>query len=242
VRQLEGQVAIITGASKGIGRSTALLFAQEGARVVGVARGESRLRELQREIEGAAGELRAVTGDVRLEETADRAVHEATEAFGRLDILVNNAGIAIFRPIWELSVADYDDQMDSNMRSTFLFTKAAVPIFLRQGYGAVINISSMAGVHGYHDLTAYCATKFAQVGFTQALDHELRPRNIKVTCILPGGTATEIAMGTGRTPEGVAQAKFSEPEEIARAILLAATQTTRTRVLEIRLRPMSEEL
>jgi 3-oxoacyl-[acyl-carrier protein] reductase len=240
--QLDSKVAIITGASKGIGRRTALLFASEGAHLIGVARSESLLRQLQRDVEPTTGSLWPLVGDVRLEETAESAVRKAVEAFGRLDILVNNAGVAIFRPIWELSVADYDVQMDSNMRSMFLFTKAAVPLFLQQEEGTIINVSSMGGVQGYHDLTAYCATKFAQIGFTQALDRELRPRHIKVTSILPGATATEIAMGTGRTPESVAQGNFLNPQDVARAILFAATQEPQSRILEIRIRPMSEEL
>jgi len=217
-------------------------FLDEGASVLGVARRENLLRDLERDLRGRSGHFQAIIGDAREEATADHAVETARAEFGRLDILVNNVGVAIFRPIWSLAVQDYDDMMSSNMRSTFVFTRAAVPVFLEQQRGTIITIASMAGVHGYADLTVYCASKHAQVGFNRALDQELRPHNVKVSCILPGGTSTEIAMGEGRTPELIAEANFLEPQSVARAVLFAATQDIRSRILEIRLRPMSEEL
>ncbi len=142
----------------------------------------------------------------------------------------------------QTSADDYDAMMDTNMRSTFLFTRHAVPVLLERGSGAIINISSMAGVMGFAGESVYCATKFAQVGFTQALDRELRPRGIKVGVICPGGVKTELALGTGRTPEGVAESGMMEAEDVAAAALLMATQPERTRIAEIRMRPMVEPL
>ncbi|MGI8827915.1 MAG: SDR family oxidoreductase [Chloroflexota bacterium] len=239
---LNGKVAIVTGATKGIGRAICRLFAAEGARVVAVARTQDLLADLKLATLDHAGEVRTVVGDVREQDTAQRAVHQAIDSFEGLDILVNNAGVAIYHPIWELTIEDYDSMMDTNMRSTFLFTRAAVPFMRESREGVILNIGSIAGTRGFPNETAYCASKFAQVGFAQALDQELREYNIKVSSILPGGVATELAMGTGRTAESVASAGYLEAEDVARAALFAVTQEPRSRILEVRMRPMSEPL
>ncbi|HZS75240.1 MAG TPA: SDR family oxidoreductase [Ktedonobacteraceae bacterium] len=240
--KLSGQVALITGASSGIGAAIARAFLGEGADLVVVARREERLTELANEAQKSGRRCAIVVGDVREEETAARAVSTAVQQMGRLDILVNNAGIARYGNLIQTSADDYDAMMDTNMRSTFLFTRHAVPVLLERGSGAIINISSMAGVMGFAGESVYCATKFAQVGFTQALDRELRPRGIKVGVICPGGVKTELALGTGRTPEGVAESGMMEAEDVAAAALLMATQPERTRIAEIRMRPMVEPL
>src|SRR6476659_1172011 len=113
----------------------------------------------------------------------------------RLDILVNNAGVGIYGDLVKTSAKDYDTMMDSNMRSTFLFARHATPVMIERGAGVIINVASMAGVMGFAGEAAYCATKFAQVGLTQALDRELRPRGIKVGVLCPGGVKTEFAIG-----------------------------------------------
>jgi short-subunit dehydrogenase len=132
--------------------------------------------------------------------------------------------------------------MNTNMRSTFLFTRHTVPVLLERGAGTIINISSMAGVMGFAGEAVYCATKFAQVGFTQALDRELRPHGIKVGVVCPGGVKTEFAIGTGRTEEGVAASGMLDAEEVAAAALLMATRSAGARIIEIRMRPMIEPL
>ncbi|HEX9037428.1 MAG TPA: SDR family oxidoreductase [Ktedonobacterales bacterium] len=240
--KLSGQVALITGASAGIGRAIARGFLGAGADLVVVARREDRLNELLAEAQALGRTCIAITGDAREEETAQRAVQAALERLGRLDILVNNAGMGIYKRIEETSLADYEAMMDTNMRSTFLFTRHVVPALLRRNAGAIINISSMAGVMGFPGEAVYCATKFAQVGFTQALDRELRPRGIKVGVVCPGGVKTEFAIGTGRTEEGVAESEMLEAEDVAAAALLMATQRAGARVMEIRMRPMVEPL
>src|SRR5258708_34632713 len=161
---------------------------------------------------------------------------------GRLDILVNNAGIGIYKDLAQTSAADFDAMMDTNMRSTFVFTRQAVPIFLERGAGAIITVASMAGVMGFAGEPVYCASKFAQVGFTQALDRELRPHGIKVGVVCPGGVKTEFAIGTGRTEEGVAESGMLEAEDVAAAARLLATQPGRSRIAEIPMRPMIEPL
>lgn len=239
---LSGQVAIITGASSGIGQAIARAFLREGADLVVVARRRDRLESLAGEAQAQGRRCVAVVGDAREEATAEQAVQAAQREFGRLDLLVNNAGIGIYKNLVDTSAADYDAMMTTNMRSTFLFTRHVVPVLLAQGNGAIITIASMAGVMGFAGEAVYCATKFAQVGFTQALDRELRPRGIKVGVVCPGGVKTEFAIGTGRTEEGVAQSGMLDAEDVARAALLMATQPTGSRITEIRMRPMVEPL
>ena len=202
-KKLVGSVCIITGASSGIGKASALALASEGASLVVTARRKHRLDELVETIQAAGSQAIAVVGDVREEETATRAIAAAKEQFGKVDILINNVGIGIYKSLVETNAADYDAMIDSNVRSTFLFTRHAVPLMIEQKSGTIIMISSMAGIYGFAGEAVYCATKFAQVGFAQALDKELRQHGIKVGVICPGGVKTEFALGTGRTDESV---------------------------------------
>lgn len=240
--KLTGQVALVTGASSGIGRAIARAFLQEGADLVVVARRSERLEALAEEAQKSGRRCAIVVGDVREEETAVRAVQTALQEFGQLNILVNNAGRATYGNLVETGADDYDSMMDTNMRSTFVFTRHVVPVLLAKGKGSIITIASIAGVMGFAGEAVYCATKFAQVGFTQALDRELRPHGIKVGVVCPGGVKTEFAIGTGRTEEGVAASDMLEAEDVAAAALLIATQPERSRIAEIRMRPMIEPL
>jgi len=193
-------------------------------------------------IHSAGGRAIAVVGDVREEETALRAMQAAKEHFGAVHILLNNAGVGNYKPLIETSAEEYDELMETNMRSTFLFTRHAVPLMLEQGSGLILMLSSMAGKYGFAGEAVYCASKFAQVGFAQALDKELRPQGIKVGVICPGGVKTEFALGKGRTAEGVAQSGMLDPEDVAEAVLLACIQPAHARIIEIKMRPMVEPL
>jgi NADP-dependent 3-hydroxy acid dehydrogenase YdfG len=241
-QKLAETVCMITGASAGIGRASALALAREGASLVLVARRKSRLDELVELVHSAGGQAIAVVGDVREEETALRAMQGAKEHFGALHILLNNAGMGNYKPLIETSAEEYDELIDTNMRSTFLFTRHAVPLMTAQRSGAILMLSSMAGKYGFAGEAIYCASKFAQVGFAQALDKELRPYGIKVGVICPGGVKTEFALGKGRTAEGVAQSGMLDPEDVAEAVLLACTQPAHGRIIEIQMRPMVEPL
>ncbi len=240
--RLTDKVALITGASAGIGRACAVALAEEGAWLVLTARREERLAELADLVKTKGGEAAIVAGDAREEDTARRAVAAAMERFGRLDIVVNNAGVGNYKNLVDTSAEDYDEMMDTNVRSTFLFTRHAVPPMLERGDGTVLMISSMAGVYGFGGEAVYCMTKFAQVGFAQALDRELRPQGIKVGVICPGGVKTEFALGKGRTEESVAQSGMLDPEDVAGAVLLACTQSAGSRIIEIQMRTMAEAL
>jgi NADP-dependent 3-hydroxy acid dehydrogenase YdfG len=240
--RLAGQVALITGASSGIGRAAARALAGEGASLVVTARRRDRLDELVAEVSVAGGKAISVVGDAREEDTAERAVTAALESYGKLSILINNVGVGIYAPLVETSLSDYVEMMDSNMRSTFVFTRHAVPHMTAARQGMILMISSMAGKYGFAGEAAYCASKFAQVGFAQALDKELHPYGIKVGVICPGGVKTEFAIGTGRTVDSVASSGMLEPESVAEAVLLACTQAPGSRIIEIQMRPMSEPL
>jgi len=240
--KLNGKVALITGASAGIGWASALVLAGEGASLVVTARRQDRLAELEKAIRAAGGKAASIVGDAREEETARQAVELAVSQFGRLDILINNVGVGNYKNLVDTSAEDYDEMVDSNVRSTFLFSRHAVPVMIQQKSGTVLMISSMAGIYGFAGEAVYCATKFAQVGFAQALDKELRPHGIKVGVICPGGVKTEFALGKGRTEQGVAASGMLDPQDVAGAVLLACTQAPGSRIIEVQMRTMDEAL
>ncbi|MBD0284611.1 MAG: SDR family oxidoreductase [Bacteroidota bacterium] len=241
-QKLIGKVAIVTGASAGIGRACALALAAEGAQVVITARREERLKTLADEIGAMNTKAYIVAGDANDESTAKKVVETAINEAGRIDILLNNAGMGIYKNLVDTSLEEYDQLMNTNMRTTFLFTRHVVPQMLLQGQGTILMLSSMAGIYGFAGEAVYCATKFAQVGFAQALDKELRTSGIKVGVICPGGVKTEFAIGTGRTEEGVAQSGMLEATDVAGAVLLACTQAPGSRIIEIQMRTMAEAL
>lgn len=240
--KLAGKVALITGASAGIGKASALALAEEGANIVLTARRRERLEELEAAVLKAGGKAISVIGDAKDEETAQRCAAAAMQTFGSLDILINNVGVGNYKNLVDTSAAEYDEMMDANVRSTFLFTRHAVPVMMKQDSGTILMISSMAGIYGFAGEAVYCATKFAQVGFAQALDKELRPHGIKVGVICPGGVKTEFALGKGRTEQGVAKSGMLEAEDVAGAVLLACTQSANSRIIEVQMRTMDESL
>ncbi len=241
-QKLAGSVVLITGASAGIGKACALALAAEKANLVLTARRQERLDELVKMVQAAGGQAVAVAGDARDEKTARQAVEAAQEHFGALNILINNAGAGNYKQLVETSGVEYDELMDTNMRSTFLFARYVAPLMIQQKAGTILIISSIAGIYGFAGEAVYCATKFAQVGFAQALDKELRPHGIRVGVICPGGVKTEFALGRGRTEDGVAQSKMLDPEDVADAVMLACKQAPGSRIIEIRMRPMDEPL
>jgi 3-oxoacyl-[acyl-carrier protein] reductase len=240
--RLAGKVVVVTGASSGIGAACARALAGEGARLVLTARRRERLEALAGELRGRGATALVVAGDAREEPTARATIEVAVKSGGRVDVLINNAGMGIYKDLALTSAEEYDELMDTNMRSTFLFTRHALPVMLEQGSGTILMVSSMAGLYGFGGEACYCATKFAQVGFAQALDRELRPRGIKVGVICPGGVKTEFALGHGRTVEGVAASGMLEAGDVANAVLLACTQSAGSRIIEIQMRTMAEPL
>jgi 3-oxoacyl-[acyl-carrier protein] reductase len=238
--RLKDKVALVTGASRGIGRACGLALAREGAIIVGVARTQADLDSLKAEIEKEGGRALMIVADVTQRGQVAASVDRAASTFGRIDILVNNAGIGGYRPFLEWSEDDYDRIMATNAKSTWLFCKEVIPHMRNQGGGQIINVASVAGLQGYPTEAIYCASKFAQVGMTQALDREFYKEGIKVTAVCPGGVETHFALGDGRTQEGENMRGFSTAEDVAEAVVLAAIPRERTRIVNIIMRPMNE--
>jgi NAD(P)-dependent dehydrogenase (short-subunit alcohol dehydrogenase family) len=184
---LDGRVAIITGASKGIGRALSLRFAREGARVVCAARSVELVKETAAEIEAAGGRAIAVVCDAAVEADVERMVTAGVQAFGTIDTLVNNAGDGgPTRRVQEYTMDDWRYTIDSCLTSSYLCTRFVVPEMLKAGGGAIVNISSMAGRRGLPYRIGYCSAKAGQVGMTYGLALELAPHGIRVNCVAPG--------------------------------------------------------
>jgi NAD(P)-dependent dehydrogenase (short-subunit alcohol dehydrogenase family) len=232
MKRLTGKVAIITGASSGIGEATARLFASEGARVVAGARRTGELNRLVSEIEASGGKAVALSGDVCDESYAWALVHLAETAFGGLDIAFNNAGtLGEMAPTIGVSVASFLETVTTNLIAAFLAAKYQVPAMLRRGAGSLIFTSSIAGhTVGFPGVAAYSASKSGLVGLTQSLAAEFGPKNIRVNAILPGAVDTPLYRQMNATAEAQsfvaglhALKRVSSPEELARSVLYLAS-------------------
>lgn len=238
--KLKGKIAIVTGASRGIGRASAIALAREGATVACVARTQVDLDELCAAIAKDGGTATAHVADVTRAADVAAAVKSTLAAHGKIDILVNNAGVGGYRPFLDFTESDYDRIMATNTKSTWLFCKEVIPHMLAAGGGQIINVASVAGMQGYPSEAIYCASKFAQLGLTQAIDREFWERNIKVSAICPGGVETHFALGDGRTAGSDRMGGFSTPEDVAEAVVLAALPRDRSRIVAVVMRPMNE--
>ena len=184
---LDGRVAIITGASKGIGRALSLRFAREGARVVCTARSADLVKETAAEVRRAGGQAIAVVGDAAIEDDVRRLVAEGLRAFGKIDTLVNNAGDGgPTKPVQDYTMEDWRYTIDSCLTSSYVCTRFIVPEMITAGGGAIVNISSGAGRRGLPYRIGYCSAKAGQVGMTFGMALELAPLGIRVNCVAPG--------------------------------------------------------
>lgn len=211
-----GRVAIVTGASSGIGRDVAIGFARRGARVIVVARREERLAGTLDEIRQHVPECESVVADVGDPETARRAVSLAREKFGRLDFLVNNAGVSKRKHILDVTREDVDQAVRTNLLGAMYFVLEALPLMVERQEGWIVNVSSIAGRLGNPKESVYSATKFGVTGFTEALYYDLHRRGIRTITIHPGPIATEI-WETVETPAAY-KGKLWPVEDVTRAI------------------------
>ncbi len=226
--RLDGKVAIITGATAGIGRATALLFAKEGAKVVLAARRENKGNELVDEIKSHGGEAFFVKTDVTKKGDLQRLAKTAADLHGHIDILVNNAGVLKTYNFIEMDEAtDYDMIFDTNVRANFLLTKEVLPYMLAQKKGSIVNISSIGGEVGVPNHVSYSASKGAIRQFTKSLAGELAPTGIRVNAVLPGLTNSEmVPVGSDFENEAiklVPMGRAATPDEIAPGILYLAS-------------------
>lgn len=209
--QLTGRVALITGASKGVGRVMSRMFAGEGAAVICAARSRELVEETAAMVKTDGGRAIALVGDVSLEPDVVRIVQAGVKAFGKLDILVNNAGDGgPTKPVQDYTVDDWFYTINSCLTSSYMCTRFAVPEMLKAGGGAIVNISSTAGRRGLAYRIGYCSAKAGQVGMTYGLALELAPHNIRVNAIAPGAVAGDRI---DRVIAGQAQVKGVPVEE-----------------------------
>jgi NAD(P)-dependent dehydrogenase (short-subunit alcohol dehydrogenase family) len=193
IRKLSGTTAVITGATSGIGRETAREFARAGSKVVIAGRRKERLQEIQAEIEATGAQALAVTTDVADQAQVEALIEKAVAQFGRVDVLVNNAGVAIASGFEEMPMEDFRRLMEVNFWGAVYACRATVPQMRKQrGGGVILNVSSIFGKRGMPFETAYCASKFALAGFSEALRAELMSEGIDVCTIYPGAVETEI--------------------------------------------------
>lgn len=234
---LDGKRALITGGASGIGRATALLFAQEGAAVSVADRDTTGGQETVREIEGQEGDALFVATDVTRTEHCMAAVQQTVSRFGGLDVLFNNAGMIIRRSVVELHEADWDRMMSVNAKSVFLMCKFAIPAMRSSGGGTIINMSSGWGLVGGAKAAAYCASKGAVVLLTKAMAIDCGPDRIRVNCLCPGDTDTPLLRDEARQlgapePTFLTDAarrplgRVGSPGEIARAALFLASDAS----------------
>jgi 3-oxoacyl-[acyl-carrier protein] reductase len=229
MEDLNGRAALVTGASRGIGAAVARGLTELGARVGLLSRSGDDLG-----LEGALGVQCDVTDRAQVFGAVDRVAGE----LGRLDIVVANAGVGMYGPFLELSAEHLEAMIDVNLKGTLYTAAAALPHLVRAGGGDFVSVASVAGLRAYPGEAVYNASKFGQLGFTRAMDHEMREHGVRCTNVCPGGVATDFAMGTGRS-EGSTEGMMTA-EEAAEAVLFAVTRPRNYRMLTMSYRPMIE--
>jgi 3-oxoacyl-[acyl-carrier protein] reductase len=228
---LAGKVAIVTGASRGIGRALALALAENGVTVVLAARTEAALHDLRREIESGGGRAVVAVTDVTSEPEVEELVRVTIEQLGQLDILINNAGVGHFAPLVETTSEQWDRTMAVNVRGPFLLCREAVPHMKRGSF--IINISSVVGIKGYVNQGAYTASKHALMGMSKVLAQEVQPAGIRVHTICPGGVDTELV---GNARPDLDSSVLMKPEEIADIVIFLLTRRGNAVIDDIHIR------
>ncbi len=226
---LRNKSVVITGASSGIGRSAALEFARRGANLVIAARRAEQLEDVARECRALGAKCTPVVADVTKRDDCERLLRDA----GDVDVLVNNAGFAIFDAIESARPDDLESMMQTNYFGTVWCTQAALPNMLARRNGTIVNVSSIAGIMGYARMGGYCATKFAIIGFSEALRDEVLGRGVRVALVCPGTTETAffVKAERGKMPGASRLILGVKPERVARAICAAAEDGKYRRIL-----------
>ncbi len=225
------KVAVITGASRGIGRSIALALAAQGATIVAVDMDQASTEAVVAELQAAGGKALAVVGNVTLTADVERMIDAATEAYGRVDILVNNAGITRDGLLMRMKDEDWDAVLNVNLKGAFLCTRAAFKVMSKQRYGRIINIASIVGQMGNAGQANYCASKAGLIGLTKSNAREMAKRNITVNAVAPGFIATAMtdALSDKVRAELTAQIpmdRLGSADDIANAVLFLASEAS----------------
>jgi 3-oxoacyl-[acyl-carrier protein] reductase len=209
------KVCVITGAGRGIGRATAELLAGEGHRLVLAARTVSEIEETAEIARGIGAECLAIPTDVRSEDECEELIERTIEAYGQIDTLINNAGAAILKPVWELSREEFELNLLPNLGGTFFCSRAALRHMMPRRRGTIINIASSSGLKPYLTQGAYCASKAGVIALSKVMAMELRPHNIRVHVICPGGVDTRLAEEIHPTRD---KTGWIQPEDVAQTI------------------------
>lgn len=225
---LSGQVALVTGASQGIGRSIAVALGQAGAKVACVARNAEKLAQTVEAIRAAGGEAEAYACDVTDAASVQRVVDAVVEKWEKIGVLVNNAGVTRDNLLPRMQDDDWDVVIDTNLRGTFLFTRAVTRPMMQARYGRIINISSVSGLTGNQGQANYSASKAGIIGFTRTVARELASRKVTVNAVAPGFIATEMTGALGpivleEVKKRIPAKRVGQPEEIAWAVLFLAS-------------------
>lgn len=235
--ELDGRIALVTGASSGIGRAIALKLAALGARVALTGRRVAPLEAVADEVRAAGGQAQAIAGDVRDEVHADAAVEETVRAFGGLDILVNNAGVIGAGPVEALATEEWERVLGTDLTGAFFFARAAIPCLKRRPGASIVNISSVTGRRPYANLAAYCVAKAGLDMLTECLALELAPHGIRVNAINPGVVVTNLHKASDTVSDYDAFLKRSEqthplgfvgaPEDVAELVAFLVSPRSR---------------
>ncbi len=231
--QLAGKVAIVTGASRGIGRAISVALAEEAATVVLVARSIQELQKTAEQVTKAGGQAKIVHVELTEEKSIRNLIQVAGEKLGRLDILVNNAGVTHSAPLGQTSTEDWQRCISINARAPFILCREALPLLKKSESAHIVNIASVVGVKGYPLQSAYTASKHALRGMTMSLAEELRGSNIRVHLLCPGGVDTDMV---DRVRPDIAKDELIKPEEIAELVLYLVTHKGNAVVDELRIR------
>jgi len=232
-KPLTGAVALITGASRGIGRAIALELASLGASIAICGRDRSALENSERAIAKLGVRVYSQIADVTNSAEVADLVAKTEAALGPITVLVNNAGLGLFGPAHEKSEADWNRVLDTNLKSVFLVSRAVVPSMIRRCSGDIINLSSLAGRNTFAGGGIYCASKWGVIGLSGCMAEDLRDHGIRVSVVCPGSVATEFS---GRGPKDPARAL--RPEDVAHAVAAIATQGPQSFISEVHLRPL----
>ena len=230
---LAGKVSIVTGASQGIGKAVAILLARSGSRVVLAARSEPQLRSVSEEIFRQDGEALVIPTDLTVDQEMERLVEQTIQTWGSVDILINNAGSGKVAPVVKAKVSDWDETFRVNLRAPMVLSKLVLPKMMERGEGSIINMSSVSGKSGQANGSAYSASKFGLMGFTQSLFDEVREFGIRVAAICPGFVDTPLIPQMRRMD----RSKMIRPEDVAQTVLFVLTSPPTACPVEIIVRP-----
>jgi 3-oxoacyl-[acyl-carrier protein] reductase len=231
-KPLAGMTALVTGASRGIGLAIARRLAKLGARLSLCARDAARLEAANAELRADGFEALTMVADVTHANEIQNLVDRTHRELGPIEILINNAGIGRFGPAHQMTEADWDALLDTNLKSVFLVTRAVVPGMIERKRGQIVNISSLAGKNAFAGGGIYCASKWGMMGLTACMAEDLRAHGIRVSAICPGSVATDFSPHTGRDTS-----KLLQPDDVAHAVATLVTQAPQSFISEIDLRP-----